>query len=56
MSMSTRTVNFSSFEIVLDVNLIFAKIWAGQEKQESWSQMCLPGCSEEYMLHVYTYF
>jgi len=23
---------------------------------ENWTTICMPGCSEEYMLNIYTYF
>jgi hypothetical protein len=41
-----------------DVNLIFNNVWACESKRqgESWSPICLPGCSEEFMLHIYTCF
>lgn len=42
----------------VDVNVIFNHIWAIQEinSGENWTTICMPGCSEEYMLNIYTYF
>jgi len=41
-----------------DVNVIFNNIWGlkAMSQGENWTTICMPGCSEEYMLNIYTYF
>lgn len=41
-----------------DVNLLFNYIWSVSQMNqgEAWTPMCVPGCSEEFMLHCYTCF
>lgn len=41
-----------------DVNLLFTYIWSVTQlnQGEAWTPICIPGCSEEFMLHVYTCF
>lgn len=43
---------------ITDVNIIYNHIWAIKEfsNGENWTTICMPGCSEEYMLNIYTYF
>ena len=40
------------------MNLIFNYIWSNDnmQKGETWTPICIPGVSEEYMLHAYTCF
>lgn len=42
----------------LDVNLLFNYVWSVTQMNvgEAWTPLCVPGCSEEFMLHVYTCF
>ncbi len=42
----------------IDINILFNYIWSVTQMHEgeAWTPVCLPGCSEEFMLHVYTYF
>lgn len=42
----------------LDVNLLLNYVWSvdSMQKGEAWTPVCVPGCSEQYMLHVYTCF
>jgi hypothetical protein len=51
---------FSEYDKVkaIDVNLLFNYIWSVSQMNqgEAWTPVCLPGCSEEFMLHVYTCF
>jgi len=59
MTQSTHMV--SVFQIVcifVDVNLLFNYIWTTSRMNmgEAWTPICLPGCSDEFTLHVYTCF
>ena len=42
----------------IDVNLLFNYVWSVDSMQagEAWTPLCVPGCSEQYMLHAYTCF
>jgi len=42
----------------LDVNLLFNYVWSVSQMNagEAWTPLCMPGCSEEFMLHCYTCF
>lgn len=47
----------SSISLTLaDVTVIFNFIMANPSMKsgETWTPICVPGCSEQYMLHVYT--
>jgi len=50
-----KEINFNS---TLDVNLLFNYIWSvsSMNSGEAWTPLCVPGCSEDFMLHVYTCF
>lgn len=41
-----------------DVAIIFNYIWANPSMKngETWTPICVPGCSEDFMLHVYICF
>ena len=43
---------------VLDVTVIFNFMMAlsSMTNGETWTPICIPGCTEEYMLHVYISF
>lgn len=42
----------------LDVNLLFNYLWSmpSMKQGETWTPICVPGCTEDFMLHVYTNF
>ena len=42
----------------VDVNILFNYVWSVSQMNagEAWTPLCVPGCSEEYMLHCYTCF
>jgi len=44
--------------LIVDVSVIFNYIWSlpSIKNGETWTPICLPGCSEDFMLHVYTCF
>jgi hypothetical protein len=46
------------YSLNVDVNLLFNYVWsvAQMNQGEAWTPMCVPGCSEEFMLHCYTCF
>lgn len=39
-----------------DISVLFNYVWAlpSIKQGETWTPVCLPGCSEDFMLHVYT--
>lgn len=41
-----------------DVLVLFNYIWSmpSMKQGETWTPVCVPGCSEEFMLHVYIHF
>ena len=41
-----------------DILVLFNYIWAmpSMKQGETWTPVCVPGCSEEFMLHVYIHF
>lgn len=45
-------------KIILDVNLLFNYLWSmpSMKQGETWTPICVPGCTEDFMLHVYTNF
>ena len=51
-------VRYLAFSLPADVNLLFNYIWAiaRMSQGEAWTPVCLPGCSDEFQLHVYTCF
>lgn len=38
--------------------MLFNYIWAmpSMKQGETWTPVCVPGCSEDFMLHVYIHF
>lgn len=59
-SLSSTGCLFITHSLVfeLDVNLLLNYVWSvdSMQKGEAWTPVCVPGCSEQYMLHVYTCF
>jgi hypothetical protein len=59
LSSSFCACNLYSLSFFLvDVNLLFNYVWSVSQMNagEAWTPLCMPGCSEEFMLHCYTCF
>jgi len=41
-----------------DIMVIFNYLWSlpSMKHGETWTPICIPGCSEDFMLHVYIHF
>ena len=53
-----KVSNSTLIKVFSDIIVIFNYLWAmpSIRKGETWTPMCVPGCSEEFMLHVYSNF
>ena len=55
---SSQKVTKYACSPAVDIMVIFNYIWGmpSMKYGETWTPICVPGCSEDYMLHVYICF
>lgn len=53
---SSHSVSFSFSQLDVTVIFNFMMALSSMTNGETWTPICIPGCTEEYMLHVYISF